>query len=312
MKSKLTLIGDPHAKPSNLDKIQTLFEIVEDLGNPCVWLGDMLDTKELVRGKCLNTLYEGFRESKLQHYVLVGNHDWFNLKCEDHSLRTLQSLDNVDVVQSPVITEYGLMVPYIHDHQEFKKVMVKRPWDEKRAFIHQGFSGFDYGNGFIAKEESDISWLKDYDLVVSGHFHKYQKQGNLTYLGTPFSHSFGESNQTKYIGVLDLETNEIKLLKSPFPKHLTVEINCEKVKKVKPDEENYLRYVLNGSQEAIDQFDRTGHPSGTKFVERPDLGSLDIVVDELESNEVKFKKWAEAQEMDPETIQMGLELLGGN
>ena len=310
MKNKLTLIGDPHAKPSNLDKIQTLFQIVEELGNPCVWLGDMLDTKELVRGKCLNTLYEGFRESKLQHYVLVGNHDWFNLKCEDHSLRTLQSLDNVDVVQAPVITEFGLMVPYVHDHQEFKNIMLQNT--EKRAFIHQGFSGFDYGNGFIAKEESDISWLKDYDLVVSGHFHKYQKQGNLTYLGTPFSHSFGESNQTKYVGVLNLETNEIKLLKSPFPKHLTVEINCNKVSKVKPDEENYLRYVLNGSQEAIDRFDRSGHPSGTKFVERPDLGSLDIVVDELESNEVKFKKWAEAQEMDPETIEMGLELLGGN
>ena len=303
----LTVVGDPHAKLSNLDKIETLQEIVEDLGNDVLWLGDRLDTKEVFRSKCLNQWFTYFFGSKLHHYILVGNHDYHNLECKDHSLRTLMALDNVTIIDEPTETKYGLMVPYIHDHSEFEAIMRKAAMNT--AFIHQGFTGFDYGNGFIAKDESNVKCLDWFESVISGHFHKYQKKGNLTYLGTPFSHSFGESNQTKYIGVFNTQTKKLELLETPFPKHLTVELNCEKVSSVKSDPENYLRYVLNGSQEVIDKFDRTNHPAGTKFIEKPTMQSLQLVVDELESNEVKFKKWAEAQNMEEETIDMGLELL---
>ncbi len=308
MSKDLTVVGDPHAKLWNLVKIETLQEIVEDLGNDVLWLGDMQDTKELVRSKCLNQWYTYFSESKLHHYILVGNHDWHNLECKDHSLRTLMSLDNVTIIDEPTETEYGFMVPYIHEHSEFEALM--RKVAANTAFVHQGFTGFDYGNGFIAKQESNVKCLDGFDTVISGHFHKYQKKGNLTYLGTPFSHSFGESNQTKYIGIFNTQTKKMELLETPFPKHLTVELDCEKVLSVKADSENYLRYVLNGDQQLIDKFDRTGHPQGTKFVEKPTMQSLQLVVDEIESNEVKFKKWAEAQDMDETTIDMGLELLG--
>lgn len=309
--NKITIIGDPHCKPSNLDKIEVLFDMVEDLGNTSVWLGDMLDTKELVRSSCLNTLYRKLSESKLEHYILVGNHDWFNLECKDHSLVPLRELINVHIVQSPVVTELGLMVPYIHDHNEFKKVMKSHVGKTNVAFVHQGFSGFDYGNGFIAENESDISYIKGYDLVISGHFHKYQKGGNLIYLGTPFSHSFGESNQTKYVGSLNLDTLKLTKYETPFPKHLTVEVDCDKTANLVEDKDNYVRIILNGSQESIDRFDKTNHLNNTKFIEKPSSFLNDMIVDETESNEVKFKKWAEAQGIETDTIEIGLTLMKG-
>jgi len=307
--NELTIIGDPHVKISNLDKIETLFDIIENLGNTTVILGDLLDTKEVVHSSCLNLIYRRLNESKLMFYILVGNHDWHNLECKDHSLLPLEALKNVHIVQAPVITSYGLMVPYIHNHNEFKRIMKKNKGRAKLAFVHQGFSGFDYGNGFIAEYESELSYIKGYDLVISGHFHKYQKRSNLVYLGTPFSHTFGESNQIKYIGVLNTETLKLKKYRTPFSNHVTIEIDCDKKSNFVEDKENYVRFILTGNQESIDHFDRTNHGSNTKFIEKPSSFLNDLVVDESESNEVKFKKWADAQGLEKETINLGLEIM---
>ena len=64
---KFTIVGDPHAKPGNLNKINHLFDMVETLGNTVIWLGDFLDTKEIIRGKCLNLIHRRLSESKLTH-----------------------------------------------------------------------------------------------------------------------------------------------------------------------------------------------------------------------------------------------------
>lgn len=69
---RLTVVGDPHAKPNNLDKITQLFDHIEELGNTCIILGDLLDTKELVRGRCLNHYFHRFEKSSLNFIVLTS------------------------------------------------------------------------------------------------------------------------------------------------------------------------------------------------------------------------------------------------
>lgn len=309
--SKLTVIGDPHAKPSNLDKISTLFDISEELCNDTVWLGDMLDTKELIRGSCMNSLYRNFEKSKLHHYVLVGNHDWFNLDCRDHSLVPLKALSNVTVVDSVIsVKGIGTFVPYIHNPADFRNIVAAT--NDKLLFAHQGFTGFDYGNGYIAKDESNPEWIKKFDLVVSGHFHKNQESGNLIYLGTPFSQDFGESNQTKYIGQLDLKTLEMEYFETPFPNHTSVTLDCTQIKKyTKEYVPGYTRVVLTGSESDIQTFDRT-NLKGVKIIERIDSkGVLVHDISEDQSNEVKFTKWAKLNKMPKKVVDLGLEIMRG-
>jgi len=307
----LTIVGDPHAKPDNLDKINKLFDIVEELGNETIWLGDMLDTKEVVRSKCLNTWLDRFKGSSPKHTILVGNHDWHNLECTEHSLRPLEELTRVRVVDKAMIwpdSKIGFM-PYFHDFAQFKHTL-GFVGGMNIIFIHQGITGFDYGNGYIAKDEVDLATLKDFPMVISGHFHKYQHKGNLTFLGTPFSHSQGESNQDKFIAVLDTETRQLELIPTPFPKHVTVEYDLSG----EPPElqtENYNRVILKGSQEQINLFDKSRW-SDVKFIERPDQNGAhsSLVVSETDSNEVKFKKWAEeVKEFDEDTINLGVSII---
>lgn len=309
---RLTVIGDPHAKKDNLDKIVKLTSIVEELGNTSIWLGDMLDTKELVRGSCLNTWFNYFRDSKLQHYILVGNHDWFNLECKEHSLEVLQALDNVHIVSAPVSIAPGIgFLPYIHDLDVFKKEYKKLAKGCKIIFMHQGVTGFDYGNGYIAENEVPLEALGS-TQVISGHFHKYQESKNLTYLGSPFSHSFGESNQEKYIGVWDSVGPKLELIKTPFPRHETIDFDCDKqnVIMTTPDM-SHTRIILKGKPENIKKFNKEPFKkAGAKIIEQPEEVLGKTMIAESESNEVKFVKWAsEIKKLDKDTIKLGLKIL---
>lgn len=318
-----TVLGDPHLKPENIDKIQTLFDIAEELGNPVLILGDLLDTKEVVRSRCLNLVYDRLKRSRLQFTILVGNHDWHNLQCEDHSLRILSELPNTRIVDRPTRLKMGahsaLLMPYYHDVAQFEAVLDSEEPCELLV-MHQGVSGFDYGNGRIAEQEEGViplRLLKRFKKVISGHFHAYQEKGNLVFLGTPFSHSFGESNQEKYIGIFHEDSLELELIETPFPRHVTIELACGEELADSPlgaainhRPRDLIRAVLTGSQESILRFPVGEYPT-VKFIEKPDLSVSEISVSETDSNELKFKKWAEEiKGLDPETIALGLEILG--
>lgn len=331
-----TIIGDLHTKPDNLDKVAAVFAAVEGQGNTAIWLGDMLHTKELVRGRCLNFLIEQFAKSKLKHYVLVGNHDWFNHECTEHSLEPLKMLKNVQVIDcgwfsqaikgksglknDPTEVKVGFL-PYMHDLQAFESAAQHmRREGVTILFAHQGISGFDYGNGYIAENEVPLKALVGLPLVVSGHFHKYQVQDNLCYLGTPFSHDFGESNQTKYIAVMSIASSEkgaewvSQLIELNLPRHVTLTVDCDE-NVVETDEEyrpqDAVRVILTGSEEAVEKFDKSQFPN-FKYIPRPTRvdQSGKSVVAETDSNDVKFEKWgSQVKGLSKEVLDLGLEFL---
>lgn len=319
--SKLTVVGDPHITHKSLDRGAGLFYLAEETGQTCVWLGDMLDTKEVIRGKCLNFLYDQFSASSLNHIVLVGNHDWFNLECKDHALRVLQDLKNVQVIDTPTLMGKTLFIPYMHDLDKVRAVLDQYRDPNVTVVGHFDVSEFDYGNGHFCTNGLTLEDFRGYKRVISGHFHKYQNRGILTYLGTPFSHSFGETNQTKYIATYDTDTDELALQETPFPKHLTIELNCDEESTFTiaidqlPDEmrlTDFHRIILTGTQAHIDQFPRTPFEKhNVKWITRPsDHAENNVTIDETVSNESQFTKWAkDVRKMDEETLKLGLEIL---
>lgn len=313
MIEKFTIIGDPHVTNKNLDFFKQLTQIVEHKNNPVIWLGDFLDTKEMIRGKSLNTLLEYFKHSKLQHYILIGNHDWFNHDCQEHSLESLRAFDNVCLVDHPVALqdENMLLIPYYHDHEILKKIIEK---GESGSILvgHLEVGGFDYGNGYICKEGLQISELSKFKKVISGHFHAFQEKENLVYLGTPFSHSFGESNQKKYIGTLNVATKELSLEESPFRHHITMEIDLEKGEHlILCGKEHLYRVFLKGQKEKISEFDKKQFSEyNVTWFEKPTEDSHEILIDEKLDNLSQFDYWAsEIADLSNEARDLGLAIL---
>jgi DNA repair exonuclease SbcCD nuclease subunit len=303
----VTVVGDPHAKPSNLDKINTLFDMVEDLGNTTVWLGDMLDTKELVRGSCLNTWLTRFKNSKLKHYTLVGNHDWFNLECKAHSLEPLKELKNVIVVDKPLQHGSSVFLPYTHDPETFRQWLKDFDHEGLVHFCHADIRGFDYGNGLVSEAGLTVSDFKLVRRVISGHYHKYQELGKITYLGTPFSHTFGESNQEKYIGVYDLHDDKLELIPTPFPRHITLDLNCAEHTSHEANDVDLYRVILRGTQEEIDRFEKIPN---VKYIEEPTSAAKSSTINETESPQIQFVKWAKnIRGFSEDVVELGLEVL---
>jgi Calcineurin-like phosphoesterase len=317
-----TIIGDPHITHKSLDKGLHLFEEVERRGLPTIWLGDFLDTKEVIRGKCLNLLYECFSKSKLQHIVLIGNHDWFNLECLDHSLKSLSSLPNVTIIDTVRVHPKLPFVffPYIHDKAKLKQLLLEHSGNDLIAFGHFEVSGFDFGNGHLCEDgiitHSDFAGFK---RVVSGHFHKLQQTGNFTYLGTPFSHSFGEANQDKVIGTYHLDSDSLDLTPTDFPQHISTKIDCSKSGALKRleaflagNEKNLIRIQLHGSPEDVAKLDKSLYGAySIKWEDKSESSDGPKVnLDETLDNKTQFQEWARnIKNLDLETVKLGLSVL---
>lgn len=328
MRRLFTIIGDPHLTHKSIDRVRKLTELVESKGNPAIWLGDMLDTKEIIRGKCQNFWIEYFSNSKLDHYVLVGNHDYFNLECEDHSLKFLENISNVTLVDRPMdfVNTPFYMIPYIHDQKELKAAIKAGPKDSV-LIGHLELKGFDYGNGHICEAGLTPRSFKQFKRVISGHFHKYQEKDNFVYLGSPFSHTFGESNQDKWIMTYDADTDEFELELTNPPMHFTKTVNCDELFEHSGEEmqhwlefmddleekKHYWRYILTGKQENIDRFPVDRYKDSglnIKFLTRPSDSVLnDVNIKDTSSNEEQFTQWANLKGMKKETIDLGLKIM---
>lgn len=314
MSFDLTFIGDPHAKNDNLDNVSKVYDLAESLGNTVITLGDLLDTKSIVQSKCLNFYIKKLSESKLQHYILVGNHDYHNNECLEHSLEPLKRLSNVVVVDKPTVIGNMLLAPYYNDLEKFRKEILNHPNKESTiVIIHQGVTGFDYGNGFMAENEINLEELQGFKRVISGHFHKCQLKGNLVYPGTPFSHSFGESNQSKCIAQLDSDTGHLNLINTNLPQHKTLILNCDNVDELSTiytfTPNDFHRVILTGKEQNIHKFQKKLYPT-VKFIEQPTVEESGNAIKESDSPEEIFLKWArDIKKLDDKTISIGLGII---
>lgn len=315
-----TVVGDPHVTNKSLDRFKSLTEFVESQGFPVIWMGDLLDNKEVIRGKCLNAWFEYLRSSKLNHIIIVGNHDWFNLECQDHSLKSLSALSNVTIVDRPMELNGIWFLPYEHKLDKLRSQISHLP-EGSVLFSHMDVKSFDYGNGYLAESGLDLEDLKKFKLVVSGHYHAYQQRDNLVYIGTPFSHSFGETDQVKYIGFFDESKSTLSIVPTTMPRHLTLEIDLDEPPEMGELHEyfdkhydDYVRVLLYGTQGQIAGFNKsTGlvDSSRIRWIPKPTETSTDgISLDEGIDNKTQFTKWAQdIRKLDNETTKLGLEIL---
>ena len=310
-----TLIGDPHAKNDNLYLLDKVYDQAEALGNPIITLGDLLDTKSIVQSKCLNFYLKKLSESKLHHYVLVGNHDWHNNECSEHSLMPLKQLSNVTVVDTLIKVDNFILVPYMHDLDAFRKLVKPLANDQSVLVMHQGINGMDYGNGFIAENELNFEDIQGFQRVISGHFHKCQMEENLVYVGTPFSHSFGESDQSKCIATYNSDNFSLKFINTNLPQHYTHHINCDIKANIEEvynfPKEDIHRVILSGKETNIHKFQKKLYPN-VKFIEQPTVEVSGDNLKETDTPETTFLKWAkDIKKLDQKTIDLGLEILNG-
>lgn len=201
----------------------------ESLQVPLIIAGDLHDTKAILRAEVMNELIQILSPAKVKVFILRGNHDQLHEKSEEHGLNYLKPYANIiDKFSEYLILPNLLLIPYQNDSDRLKEFILRTPKDST-LIMHQGFLGAAMGDYIQDKTSIDPELVKDF-TVISGHYHRHQTIGTVTYIGSPFTMSFGEANDgPKGFLILNSDgsfTREILNLRRHIKIELTVgEIN---------------------------------------------------------------------------------------
>lgn len=199
-KPKAVLLSDVHFSLNTIEPatiaMETAFAKANELNVPLCVLGDLNDSKAIIRGECLNAMIKVFdRPHKKQPRVLIGNHDLINERSKEHTLGFLRPYAKViDEVWHDEETA-ATFIPYQSEPSVFVALCQRSPG--YLLLCHQGYNS---GTGFVDHSAVTPAELPE-SRYISGHYHARQTyrpsnwhNGSYQFLGNPYTLGFAEAN----------------------------------------------------------------------------------------------------------------------
>lgn len=230
---KAVLISDIHFNLVNLDlaskALRAAFTKAEELNVPLIIAGDLHDTKANMRAEVVNELLDIFEGRYIKTYLLVGNHDHLNEKGNDNALEFLSR--HAELVAETVYVRDMLLIPYQNDEAKLKKIV--KDWPCGTLIMHQGVKGAFMGDYLVDKTSVSPELFTNH-RVFSGHYHKHQTIGTVTYIGSPYTITFGEANDGPKGFLVLNEDNTFTREILDLRKHIIIEADYGSLKDAKP------------------------------------------------------------------------------
>jgi len=185
---------------SKLEEYATQYKI-----KTIIFGGDVFEKASKIRNEVFVPFFLKLMELKekgFELYFILGNHDIFN-DYNDSIVETFAPFGTV-IKDSATLT----IDNFQYDLLSYTKDETKIPNKSKVLLTHLSIADFQFDNGYEADQKNGMSTdlFSNYDLVVSGHFHRHQEKKNIVYVGSPFQHNFGEEGQQKGFLVLDKDS----------------------------------------------------------------------------------------------------------
>jgi DNA repair exonuclease SbcCD nuclease subunit len=160
----------------------------------CLFLGDWHHHRSNINILTLDYTMQALR--KLNNafkkvYIMVGNHDLFYREKRDiHSMVVGQEFSNIVLIDAPCIVGDVSLVPWLVE-EEWKGVANAKT---KYTFGHLELPGFKMNAMVEMPDHGALNpdHFQHQDHVFSGHFHKRQQKGKVSYIGNPFGHNYAD------------------------------------------------------------------------------------------------------------------------
>lgn len=199
--------------------------------NTVVFMGDFFDSRRAVNVATFAEVKKRFLdrivEENIQLICIVGNHDlYYSDTSLLNSYEFLKGNRNIKVVTEPEIIRIGdvpmAFCPWIsndEEKQKFQKFIAENP--TRYLFGHFETRNFMVMPGIKFDAGLDLDVFKDFELVLSGHFHIRQKTGNMFYVGTPWELTWGDFGSPKGFYIADTVNIEAtyQYFENPDPIH---------------------------------------------------------------------------------------------
>lgn len=240
---------------------------------PLIVAGDLTDTKANMRAEVVNAMIETFEKYSVEKdgeyimpYILVGNHDKINEKSEEHSLNFLRPYATlIDSVRQINLGDgfAPYFIPYQHDVEDLKQYLGAIPYGSK-VFMHQGIQGSNMGDYIQDKTAIPKEWCAGL-RVISGHYHARQDiicpdGGLFSYVGNPYSLSFGEANDPEKGYQIIHANGDLKFVGTKLRSHRIIELSCGNerfpLQSMVASPQDLIWIKITGTKEELLKYDR--------------------------------------------------------
>jgi len=264
-----------------VDLMDQQCKIISESGYDVLYVGgDIFESREAQRISALQTFQDMLDIAlsyNIQLRVIPGNHDKTVYTEEVSFLRYFKHHPSLMLVESnATFIEKGFggihMIPYFNygcDNwiKNFGEIKEKTKDFSKNILIgHFSVDGSINNDGSKVKGGIGKKELKDFDLVLLGHYHNQQQPNEKTYhIGSIKQKDFGE-DQNKGLYFVDDQFN-IELIQLEFPLYKKVYIDLNESTftdildniDIYKDEAtyNHIRFVLNGEESDVMAFDKS-------------------------------------------------------
>lgn len=167
-----------------------------------IHLGDFFDNRKSLNTK---TQHIAHRIAKvlevakdLQTYIIVGNHDcYYKNQIYPNTLELFKEYKHITIIDELTILDGILLVPWGHVPEK------EHADNASYCFGHFAINGFHMNDSYRCKNGLDKATFKDFDMILSGHFHTPSSNHNITYLGAPYGQDFNDADGVRGYHIFD-------------------------------------------------------------------------------------------------------------
>ena len=225
---------------------EVFFPALDERGiDTVVHLGDCFDVRKGIDYWSLDwakrVFFDPLAARNIDTHIIVGNHDIFykqSLSINSPGLN-LQEYENVTVYDRPTTKVFHevpvLIIPWICEGnaEEFVSELDSTP--ASLAWGHLELAGFYANKDYQCQHGTDSKIFSRFDKVFSGHFHKKNSSGNVTYLGNPYQLYWNDEGDTRGFHIFDMVSQELEFIENPYQMFQKIYYNEDKPKLINPN-----------------------------------------------------------------------------
>ena len=190
-------------------------------------LGDTFDKRKQINFISLDRSMEYFfnplKDAGIDLYCMVGNHDApFKDTIKVSSPKLLLShYKNIHIIDSPAEFMFDgvefLFIPWMCGDNQADAITAIKNTTAKVMLSHLELAGFEMHKGQLSDHgHLEMSVLKKFDNVYSGHYHHRSSQGNVTYIGNPYELTWNDYDDPRGFCVYDTATGLMEFIQNPY------------------------------------------------------------------------------------------------
>lgn len=191
-----------------------------------IHLGDLVDKKKNINFETLKHLRNDFLDPLKDYdvHAIVGNHDIYHKNISStNALRELMSEYGYKIYESATTITLSdgtnaLLIPWINASNYEQTMEAIEHGRSPLVFGHLEIEGCQMGLGHVCLDGMKRQIFKNFEMVMTGHFHHKHSVENIHYLGSPYDWTWADYNDTKGFHIFDTETRDLAFT----PNHFTI------------------------------------------------------------------------------------------